>query len=131
MLDRRADLAFDICFCVANVPVITVLNEIGVLDRRADLAFHIGLRIANTPVITILNETGVLDRRADLSFHIGCPVADMPVCQSHSGRNCVRNSPHHIARDMSARCSYYLGSLPIIAVENVLAKSITTTRMCL
>ena len=102
MLDRRADLAFDICFCVANVPVITVLNEIGVLDQRADLAFHIGLPIANTPVITVLHEIGVLDRRADLSFHIGFPIANMPVRQSHSGRNCVRNNPHHIARDIKA-----------------------------
>ena len=122
MLDRRADLAFDICFCVANVPVITVLNEIGVLDRRADLAFHIVFPIANVLAITVLGEIGVLDRRADPALHIGFSIANIlaSLCRSqgvhthihimspvterrpvqlllgfltdHSGRNCVRKN---------------------------------------
>ena len=49
LLDRAPVLAFDMCFPVANVPVITVLNENGRLDRAPVLAFDICVSVANTP----------------------------------------------------------------------------------
>ena len=61
-LDWAPVLAFDICFPVANVPVITVLNENGRLDRAPVLALDICFPVANVPVITVLNENGRLDR---------------------------------------------------------------------
>ena len=40
------------------MPVIIVLNENGRLDRAPVLAFDICFPVANVPVITVLNENG-------------------------------------------------------------------------